>query len=593
MSGLAATGLGLLLLAGCEYTPPNATPKAKGTFTEGVAPTTRSGRGGAGSTSVSARRSAEERKAILDNSITLIKRAEIQPGGAHFDQAVKKLNQYFAGTDPAEYQLDSAAREFLTRQFPPQRINLIQGREWTMRDTRHVEDCMMYYVIANRVGGPGEDLARARRVFDWVVRQVQLVPAGAFGGSRFGPAFARPYDVLVRGMASESEGTIWAERAWIFMALCRQLGIDVGLINFSRGSTIDALIAQQGPGSTRRAARQMVVWVCAALIGDQVYLFDARLGLAVPGPGGQGVATLEQAMSDPSILERMNLPGMAPYSASQAALLSSPTKIGVMIESSPGYFSPKMKLLQRELSGNYRAVLFNDPAQERDNFVRVLGSHAGTVSLWELPTQVEDRLFTDQEYVAAIQRSLFLFKPEFPLIYARIKQLRGEFDEAMKDYVEFRLRVDLPVVTDKKQTIPKDTQDGLNIYATYYMGLAHLERNNLKDAQDMFQQTLDLLSATEPGPNQPQYTMFRWGANANLARIQEEKKDEQAAIDYYTRNDPTPQQIGNLLRARELLWRNPMAPIAEEPKAVTGKAPGWAAQADRQTSTTTGEGRGK
>ena len=29
---------------------------------------------------------------------------------------------------------------------------------------------MMYYAIASRVGGTGDDLARVRRVFDWIVR---------------------------------------------------------------------------------------------------------------------------------------------------------------------------------------------------------------------------------------------------------------------------------------------------------------------------------------------------------------------------------------------------------------------------------------
>src|SRR6202042_890232 len=113
----------------------------------------------------------------------------------------------------------------------------------------------------------------------------------------------------------------------------------------------------------QRSQRPRVVWICGVLIDGQIHLFDARLGLEVPGPGGQGVATLEQALADSSVLERMSLPGLAPYSASRAALLSSPTKIGILIDSSPGYFSPKMKLLQRELSGNYRAILFNDPAR--------------------------------------------------------------------------------------------------------------------------------------------------------------------------------------------------------------------------------------
>ena len=87
------------------------------------------------------------------------------------------------------------------------------------------------------------------------------------------------------------------------------------------------------------------------MIDDKAYLFDARVGLEVPGPDGTGVATLEEALADPAILERMNLPGLLPYGTSRASLLGSPTKIGILIDSSQGYFSPKMKLLQRELCG--------------------------------------------------------------------------------------------------------------------------------------------------------------------------------------------------------------------------------------------------
>jgi tetratricopeptide (TPR) repeat protein len=306
------------------------------------------------------------------------------------------------------------------------------------------------------------------------------------------------------------------------------------------------------------------------LIDDQLYLFDTRLGLEIPGPGGRGVATLEQAMADPAILEAMNLPGQAPYPASRAALLSSPTKIGILIDSSRGYFSPKMRLLQRELAGKYRTILFSDPAQQRDHFVRVLGPRAGAVSLWEIPVQVEARLFpgqatSDPDYVGAIQYSLFWFKPEFPLIYARVKQLRGELPEAIEDYVKFRFAVNFPIVNEQKalpkgqqKVIPKDVQDGLDVYASYYLALSHLENNNLDQAERMFRQILDAVPAPEPGKQQPYYVMFRWGANANLARIREARGDVEAAIGYYTQADPTPQGAGNLVKARELLWREPM-----------------------------------
>src|SRR5262249_5271313 len=160
-----------------------------------------------------------------------------------------------------------------------------------------------------------------------------------------------------------------------------------------------------------------------------------------------------------------------PYGTSRASLLASPTKLGVLIDSSPGYFSPKMRLLQRELAGKYRTILYRDPAEQRDHFTRVLAGRCGTVSLWGLPLEVETQLFKTPRFVQSIQSSLFFFRPEFPLIYARVKHLRGELEEAVKDYVTFRFAKNYPVVTDKsrRRMITKDVQEGLDIYATYYL----------------------------------------------------------------------------------------------------------------------------
>jgi hypothetical protein len=578
-----AAGLVLILLAGCDYSPPGSFSGTGGTYKPGLVPSPKLAAGGSAAGqkfAASGPRSSETRKAILDSAMTLIQRAAIQPGGGHFAQAVVKLNQYFEGTKPAEYRLESAAREYLKAQLPPSMLQSLEETAWSERnDTRHIEDCMMYYGIANRVAGNGEDLDRVRRVFDWIVREVQLVPAGSLGSGRLGQAFARPYDVLLRGMATEAEG-FWAERAWLFMAMCRQLGVDTGLITYTRGNVVEP----SGPGSganvpqdllapgLRKSPKQPVIWICAALIDDQAYLFDARLGLEVPGPGGQAVATLAQALADPAILERMNLPGQAPYGTSRASLLASPTKIGILLDSSLGYFAPKMKLLQRELAGKDRTILYRDPAEQRDQFVHVLGDRCGDVALWGLPVQVETRLFTDPQFVISVQNSLFLFRPEYPLIYARVKQLRGELDEAIQDYVKFRFAEKHPQVINKRVIIAKDVQAGLDIYATYYLALAHLERNDLDNAELMFRKTLELLPPV--GPSQFYYNMFRWGANTNLGRIYEARQKPRPAIAHYTQVDPTPQYVGNLLRARELVWRDPMSPppdplpAAPQPKAV-------------------------
>ncbi len=475
--------------------------------------------------------------------------------------AVKQLNQYFEGTSLSSYQLDPAARDYLATQVTASMLKGLENRNWNPRgDTRHLEDCMMYYGIANRVAGTGEGVDRVRRIFDWVVRQVQLVPPGALASARLPHVFARPYDVLLRGMATEAEG-LWAERAWLFMALCRQIDIDTGLITYTKSDTLELHVPPyDSPDGITRRRRAPIVWICTALIDDKPYLFDTRLGIEVPGPSGEGVATLDQALADPAILERMNLPGLSPYGTSRASLLASPTKIGILIDSSPGYFSPKMKLLQSELSGKHRTILYRDPAEQRDHFARVLGARAGLISLWPIPLEVESRLFTDSQFVASIQASLYLFQSQFPLIYARVKHLRGEFDEAIEDYVRFRFAEQTPRVDNKKIIIPREVQEGLDVYATYYLALAHLERNNLDQAELMFRKALELLP--EPAPNQPYYNMFRRGANANLGRIYDSKNDLCRAIAHYTQRDPTQQYVGNLLRARELLWRDPMGSAA-------------------------------
>ena len=72
-----------------------------------------------------------------------------------------------------------------------------------MPDARHVEDCMLYQGIAARVAGPGDDLTRVRRVFDWMVRQVQLVPVGSLGSQGLQQAYARPYR---RASARDGDG---------------------------------------------------------------------------------------------------------------------------------------------------------------------------------------------------------------------------------------------------------------------------------------------------------------------------------------------------------------------------------------------------
>ncbi|MBX6313484.1 MAG: hypothetical protein IRY99_11295 [Isosphaeraceae bacterium] len=497
---------------------------------------------------------AEGRKAIIESVVQLIQSAPLNPGGSNFDIATDRLNHLFAGTSAAEFTLSREDREFLQTKLPPEILQSLETREFTRRDARHIEDCMLYHAVATRGAGDGDDLTRARRLFDWIVRQIQLVPAGSLappvppGQAPKPQAEARPYDVLLRGMATE-QGGYWAERGWLFMALCRQIGIDTGLISYTP-------VGRQEP----------VVWITAALIDGKPYLFDARIGLPVPGPDGQGVATLEQAATDPQVLAQLDLPG-GPYQTTAADLNNG--RIEVLIDSTLGYLSPRMRAVQKELeavSAQNRVTLFRDPAEQRAAFAKALGPRFGDVGLWRLPVEIELRLFTDPQFVDATLYPIRIFDARWPLLSARLMQLRGDLTSAIQSYVSFRF-AEKALEADGKTPIPPHIQRDLDAYATYFLALAKLDQDDSSDPF-LFKKTLEL---PEPGPGQPLYSMFRWGAQTNLALIHEARGDHTQAIRYFVRDDPTPQNHGNLLRACRLIWRDPFVPSEVEDRATTAR----------------------
>ena len=176
-----SSGFGALVLlavlavtkTGCNYNSDEEVLTTTGVFDPGAAgqvnPTAR------GNRALSEEEIAQKR-AILEGAITLIQTAATNSGGNPFQQATKNLNQYFEGTDPADFALDSATRSYLLQQMPEKVVAGLEVPTFTDRDARHLEDCMLYSSIVSRVAGTGDDLTRVRRVFDWMVRQVQLVP---------------------------------------------------------------------------------------------------------------------------------------------------------------------------------------------------------------------------------------------------------------------------------------------------------------------------------------------------------------------------------------------------------------------------------
>ncbi len=506
------------------------------------------------------------RDVILANVINLMKTASINPGGQNFAIATDNLNDLFdQGTQPSDYEYNEESKKFLLRkiallynQDPEPIVKALSSPKFTIKDARHLEDCMLYHNVATRVAGEGDDLSKVRRIFDWVVRNVELIPAESLAAPNMRQAQARPADVLVRGMATEYGG-YWSERGWLFMSLCRQIGVDVGILTFM--PRISPL------ASPEVANRPPVAWVTAAAIDGKLYLFEQRLGIEIPGPDGTGVATLDEALTNPIVLGRLDLPGSFLYGTTGEEIAASTTRIGVLLDSSPGYFAPRMRLLQGQLRGEYRTILFRDALEQARNFAQALGPRVGLINLWELPTLVEQSLFTKPEFVAATQMSLQFFRSELPLLLARTAHLRGNLEEAIEKYGTLRFAQGAVMNDADKTPITPEVQTALDVYSTFFLAQCQMDRGKIDEAEFLFRMLVKM--TPEPGPGRYYFYMLRWSALSNLGRICEKKGDYAGAIKFYSENIQANERHGNMLKARELIWndpfREPAPPLAPAP----------------------------
>jgi hypothetical protein len=215
-------------------------------------------------------------------------------------------------------------------------------------------------------------LERAEAGFAWVVRQVRLPKPGQPSDEEAAP----PAPVLRRSHGSA------LERALAFLAVLEQFGLDE-----EKGSGLQGcLVFCPDEKGNRR------LWACGVAIGDNLYLFDPRLGLPLPGPGGKGVATLAQARTDPTVLNQVQVEKLrydvTPEQAKQATVLLVCPLSAV---------SPRMHLLQdhllrdrawnqQQLPAQVRVRLAEDPTRALGSVqaaVKSSGVKAEDVQFWK------------------------------------------------------------------------------------------------------------------------------------------------------------------------------------------------------------------
>jgi hypothetical protein len=218
--------------------------------------------------------------------------------------ALQQINTYLSqpnATRPPAATPDQ--RETLRKQLglDAAAVEEVAAASYSLLDAHHMAYCFLMRDVARSLdvqgsGAVGGDsrapLDKASAAFDWVVRQIRLPDR---------PLAQGPPDwVLRRGRGTD------LDRALTFLGLLTQLNGPDGRPAGLTGALVLC--------PTKDDPKKLRLWVCAVLLpgGKDLYLFDPRLGLALPGPGGKGIATLAQARKD-EVLRQLDAPGGPAY----------------------------------------------------------------------------------------------------------------------------------------------------------------------------------------------------------------------------------------------------------------------------------------
>ncbi len=461
---------------------------------------------------------------LFDYSIDILSRLEQYNSPDVAQTVIGRLNEWIDTQNiNVDWQADPMLVSLPTEWRDLRVLQHLDDLHFVPHDAHHLQQCVWLRDIARWARGPQvDDLARATQLFDWTVRNIQLDEPPPHGAT---PVLHLPMHTLFLGHGQATE------RAWVFMLLARQEGLNVVMLTCGKR-------AAEGP---------VQPWLTGLLSQGELYLFDPALGLPIPGPAGVAVATLGQVIADDSLLRALDLDAEHRYPVSRGDL----AEVVAMVEASPGYLLKRMRAVEEQLSGDRKIVLTAQPSRLAAELESC--PHVADVQLWTLPFAAIQYQMTPEGARALIEEQSRLDvrelpEPHQPIAAAvqkgRVLHLKGEFTGdggATRYYQHSR-----PAATeiDSAEVSPQ----GANRLrwakedASYWLGLIAYERGSHGAAVDYF-----LKRTLEAFPD------GRWtdGARYNLARTYEAMNRFDEAVILYE-NDTSPQQHGNLLRARRL-----------------------------------------
>lgn len=275
-----------------------------------------------------------------------------------------------------------------------------------------------------------KQLSQAIKLFDWSVRNIQLIETVEWPNAEaikntavdteadengfapatgtVGPGYTRySWQVLTYGKGD------FLERAKVFAGLCQQIGIPV------------AILAIPTDDESQRPYEE---WLCGALIGGQLYLFDPLLGLPVHGQKPGTIATLSDVRKDPTILSQMDLTSEESIDAEKYRVTQEDLDhVIALVVASPESISKRMQAVEAKLAGENRLNLTIDAAQLAAQFEKVDGIES--VALWHVPFSTQ--LFREK---VAQQLTMVSFDSD---VASRLRPLL-EQEQYIEDFIQLR-----------------------------------------------------------------------------------------------------------------------------------------------------------
>jgi tetratricopeptide (TPR) repeat protein len=438
-------------------------------------------------------------------------------------------------TLPEEYRKLPVFKQLEVVEYSPQDMGALQEAIW-LRD-----------ISRTARGSQLDDASVAEQLFDWTIRNIQLVADGAdkIDGSASSDAPSKLEDTAKPEGADKTESADQAkvaepakprpqsatqilllgrgtarQRAWIFLLLLRQQGLEGVMLGI--------------PGDSS----QVREWLPALVADKDLYLFDPQLGMPIPGPAGKP-ATLAEVATDDGLLRKLDLSSTRPYPVRSEELKD----LVAYVEASPAYLARRMKLIEAKLSGQNKAVLSASPEQVARHLDR--RPLIKDVRCWTMPYElIAFQMQMKPEDREAIGRELVVFQEVPALVRGRALQFKGALDgeKGAKAFYLKAHRSNESLARAHMHPVQRGVWETAKQDASYWLGTIALEQQNYPVAVDYFsRRTLEL------HPDGP----WTDGAHYNLARTYEASGQPERAIDIY-QSDSSPQKHGNRLRARRL-----------------------------------------